>query len=99
MLPARRFSMGTRHTCVALAALIPGLLATSAAFAQGQGAPVSDGRPPRAKAEIQYTSQQALEKGITLARISNGMTVLVQENHSAPVATVRCYIHNTGSAY
>ena len=26
------------------------------------------------------------------------MTVLVQENHAAPVATVRCFVRNTGSA-
>lgn len=71
----------------------------SVAQGPSRSAPVSDGRPPLAKAEIQYVSRQSLEKGVTLARISNGMTVIVQENHSAPVATVRCYIHNTGSAY
>jgi zinc protease len=54
---------------------------------------------PVAKAEIVYASKQSLGKGVTLARITNGMSVLVQENHSAPVATVRCYVHNTGSAY
>ncbi len=54
---------------------------------------------PVAKAEIVYSSKQSLGKGVTLARITNGMSVLVQENHSAPVATVRCYVHNTGSAY
>ena len=56
-------------------------------------------KPPQAKVEVQYTSRQDLGKGITFARLSNGMTVIVQENHSAPVATVRCYVHNTGSAY
>ncbi len=54
---------------------------------------------PVAKAEVVYASRQALGKGVTLARITNGMTVIVQENHSAPVATVRCYVQNTGSAY
>lgn len=72
-------------------------LSISSAFAQPR--PIFDGRPPQAKAEIQYVSKQPLGKGITLARISNGMTVIVQENHAAPVATVRCYIHNTGSVY
>ena len=72
-----------------------------AAFAQPPSKafrPTSN-KPPQAVAEIQYAGRQALGKGVTLARISNGMTVLVQENHSAPVATVRCYVHNTGSAY
>jgi zinc protease len=54
---------------------------------------------PVAKAEVVYSSKQSLAKGVTVARITNGMSVLVQENHSAPVATVRCYVHNTGSAY
>lgn len=61
-------------------------------------APVNDGRP-QAVAEIAYASRQSLGKGVTLARITNGLTVIVQENHSAPVATVRCYVRNTGSAY
>jgi zinc protease len=61
-------------------------------------AAANSGRPV-AKAEIIYASKQALAKGVTLARITNGMAVIVQENHSAPVATVRCYVHNTGSAY
>jgi zinc protease len=43
--------------------------------------------------------KQQLEKGITLARLTNGLTVIIQENHAAPVATVRCYVQNTGSAY
>ena len=46
-----------------------------------------------------YALKQTLERGITLARMTNGLTVIVQENHAAPVATVRCYVQNTGSAY
>lgn len=60
--------------------------------------PVDNSRPI-AKAEVVYASKQSLGHGVTLARITNGMSVIVQENHSAPVATVRCYVHNTGSAY
>lgn len=48
---------------------------------------------------IRYSSVQKLESDLTLAQLSNGLTVIVQENHSAPVATVRCYVKNTGSAY
>lgn len=74
---------------------------TSFVFAQKpaiQPAAQADGRP-RAVAEIVYGPRESLGKGITLARLTSGMTVLVQENHSAPVATVRCYLHNTGSAF
>lgn len=46
-----------------------------------------------------YTSVQQLGEGVTLATLSNGLTVIVQENHAAPVATVRCTVKNTGSAY
>ncbi len=49
--------------------------------------------PPR------YTSVLRLPDQITLAELSNGLTVIVQENHVAPVATVRCFVKNTGSAY
>ena len=49
--------------------------------------------PPR------YSSVLRLPDQITLATLSNGLTVIVQENHVAPVATVRCFVKNTGSAY
>lgn len=47
----------------------------------------------------QYTSVRQLPEGVTLATLSNGLTVLVQENHAAPVATVRCFVKNTGGAF
>ncbi|MBS0261004.1 MAG: insulinase family protein [Planctomycetes bacterium] len=62
-------------------------------------APAGKTAPPVAKVENVYTSRETLAKGVTLARMTNGMAVIVQENHSAPVATVRCYVSNTGSAY
>lgn len=46
-----------------------------------------------------YTSVLRLPDAITVAELSNGLTVIVQENHAAPVATVRCFVKNTGSAY
>ncbi len=46
-----------------------------------------------------YTNLCKLPDQVTLATLSNGLTVIVQENHVAPVATVRCYVKNTGSAY
>lgn len=58
----------------------------------------ADGRQA-APAEVTYASRKTLARGVTRARLTSGLTVLVQENHSAPVATVRCYLHNTGSAF
>ena len=49
--------------------------------------------------EVKYTRIHRLPKAVTLAHLSNGLTVIVQENHVAPVATVRCYVKNTGSAF
>ena len=46
-----------------------------------------------------YTRIERLPGQITLAVASNGLTVIVQENHVAPVATVRCFVKNTGSAF
>lgn len=46
-----------------------------------------------------YTSIRALSEDTTLAVLSNGLTVIVQENHAAPVATVRVFVRNTGSAF
>jgi zinc protease len=46
-----------------------------------------------------YTSLRRLSDDVTLAALSNGLTVIVQENHVAPVATVRCFVKNTGSVY
>ncbi|MAT16161.1 MAG: hypothetical protein CMJ46_12935 [Planctomyces sp.] len=53
----------------------------------------------RAQAAVEYESRQPLGQGATIAKLSNGMTVIVQENHASPLATVRCYVTNTGSAY
>jgi zinc protease len=70
--------------------------------------PVAAANPPRpaaspaakAKAEIpQYASLLRLPENVTLATLSNGLTVIVQENHVAPVATVRSFVKNTGSAF
>jgi zinc protease len=47
----------------------------------------------------EYASVRHLPDNVTLAQLENGLTVIVQENHTAPVATVRCYVKNTGSAF
>jgi len=53
----------------------------------------------RPSADIVYASRSLLGRGVTHAELTSGLTVLVQENHAAPVATVRCFVRNTGSAY
>ena len=52
-------------------------------------------QPPAPK----YASIRHMAENVTLATLDNGLTVIVQENHTAPVATVRCYVQNTGSAF
>lgn len=71
--------------------------ATDAAEPTQDTAPVvsSEAGTPRAR----YTSVRKLPDQVTLATLENGLTVIVQENHVAPVATVRCFVRNTGSAY
>ncbi len=81
------------------------------AFSAESGQPKPGGAPkpptsdvpaaeqPSQQAAASYTSIRLLPGGVTLAVLSNGLTVIVQENHSAPVATVRCFVRNTGSAF
>jgi zinc protease len=77
------------------------LLLAATAWAQPAPKPAAapDERPQNELPLVQFLSRQDLGSGITQARLSNGMTVLVRENHAAPVATVRCFVHNTGSAF
>lgn len=42
-------------------------------------------------------SRQTYPNEITVAKLANGLTVIIQENHTAPIATVRCSVKNTGS--
>lgn len=49
--------------------------------------------------EVRYVSRAALGQGVTKAELSNGLVVLVRENHAAPITTLRCLVRNTGSAY
>ena len=59
----------------------------------------SDSSTPSEAAIPEYVSLRRLPGAITLATLSNGLTVIVQENHVAPVATVRGYVKNTGAAF
>jgi zinc protease len=76
-----------RFVCKYILPFFPFVLA-SPVFAAADSPPV-----PR------YTGVQHLAENVTLAKLDNGLTVIVQENHTAPVATVRCYVQNTGGAF
>ncbi|GIX02791.1 MAG: peptidase M16 [Thermogutta sp.] len=43
--------------------------------------------------------RQVYPQGVTVAELSNGLTIIVQENHTVQAATVRCYVKYTGSIY
>ncbi|HEY1067107.1 MAG TPA: insulinase family protein, partial [Pirellulales bacterium] len=76
--------------------------APAAATAPGQAPKeviVEDEVNPEEAATPTYDSVRRLDGSTTLAVLSNGLTVIVQENHAAPLATVRCYVKNTGSMY
>ncbi|MCA9097172.1 MAG: insulinase family protein [Planctomycetaceae bacterium] len=76
------------------------LILTGGGVSQVYGQPQGGGEiEHHAKLEVKIASKQSLGKGVTQAALTNGTVVLVQENHTAPVATVRCFIKNTGSAY
>jgi zinc protease len=77
---------------VAVCVLIVSGLAAVATAAE----PISGVASP---ADPRYTSIRPLAENVTYATLDNGLTVIVQENHVAPVATVRCFVRNTGSAY
>jgi zinc protease len=53
-------------------------------------------QPPQG---ARFANVRRLPDAVTLATLPNGLTVIVQENHVAPVATVRCYVKNTGGAF
>ncbi len=76
------------------------LILWSAVLAAGTSA--ADPEPPAEPAGPDiplYSSIRHLPDAVTLATLSNGLTVIIQENHVAPVATVRCYVKNTGGAF
>ncbi len=79
------------------AALGAFLVLVGGALAEAPPQPKPSDPPP---GELpRYVSVRRLPDAVTLAKLSNGLTVIVQENRVAPVATVRCYVNNTGSAF
>jgi zinc protease len=47
----------------------------------------------------EITARTSYPGGITVAELANGLTIIVQEMHTAEVVSVRCFVKNTGSAY
>ncbi|GAB6167083.1 pitrilysin family protein [Thermostilla marina] len=81
----------TRRSAVAVL-LCAAVLSAGTASAQQESQPRAEGNDVPQIVEIQH-----LPEAVTLAKLSNGLTVIVQENHAAPVATVRCFVKNTGA--
>lgn len=54
---------------------------------------------PKSVGTVTVLKQRFLPNDTTLTELSNGLTVIIQENHTAPVASVRCFVKNTGSAF
>lgn len=64
----------------------------------GGPAAISAKAPASMPAAPEVVQQTLAEDGITVAKLSNGLTVIVQPRRAAPVVAVRCYVH-TGSMY
>jgi zinc protease len=73
--------------------------APEAETADGSGASNGEAVDRSIVVPTHYTAQKDIGKAVTVAKLSNGLTVIVQENHAAPVATARCYVNQTGGAY
>jgi zinc protease len=87
--------LDARLLTVLLTLTVPGLARPAAADDDPRVRPPT----PAAVGPAVYTRTQRLSAETTMAVLNNGLTVLVEENHAAPVATVRCFVKNTGSAY
>ena len=86
-----------RSACVAVLLLWSPLSAAAGKPGEAEAdRPEAAARPP---ATPRYASVRSLGDNVTLGVLDNGLTVIVQENHVAPVATVRCFVKNTGSAF
>lgn len=76
------------------------MLAATPAGMAGEPADRAAPAPKPAAPDVpKYSRVRRLPDAVTLATLDNGLTVIVQENHVAPVATVRCYVKNTGSIF
>jgi len=71
------------------------LAVMSAGLVHGQAAPATTAASPK---PLEIASRTAAPGGVTVVRLSNGLTVIVAESHTAPVVNVSARVH-TGSMY
>ncbi|KPK83894.1 MAG: hypothetical protein AMJ81_07070 [Phycisphaerae bacterium SM23_33] len=68
-----------------------------AAIAGGCGAPAGTARvKPAATEPMEVAARTPARPGVTVARLSNGLTVIVAQNHDAPVVCVSAYVRAGG---
>ncbi|NLF29794.1 MAG: insulinase family protein [Planctomycetes bacterium] len=82
-------------------ALAAGLLGCAArAVSQTAGEPAAgagdQAGPPATGEPLEVVRRQVNDRGVTVATLSNGATVIVQENHTVPVVTVQAYVRTGG---
>ncbi|MBQ9454934.1 MAG: insulinase family protein [Thermoguttaceae bacterium] len=93
----------SRRTDSALAFFFSWIFISTLCFAQGTTtkmnvSPENVNAPETSSPSFsEIRSRLTYPNDITVAKLANGLTVIVQENHTAPVATVRCAVRNTGS--
>lgn len=71
--------------------------ATMQAAAGAATAPAVSSQPAGTPAEAPTVERQTInDMGVMVATLSNGLTVIIQENHTSPVVTVRCHVRAGG---
>lgn len=90
---------GDARTTKRLTSALALLSLTITSLVMAQDAPPAEDPEHLSEAPVEYRSRQNLGGGVTVAQLTNGLVVIVRENHAAPVATVRSYVRSTGSAY
>ncbi|MGL4943634.1 MAG: M16 family metallopeptidase [Thermoguttaceae bacterium] len=75
------------------------LVASTFAVAMCFATPATSAETTSGERPLTITQQQSLPHNTTRVELSNGLTILVAEDHSAPVASVRAFVKNTGSAF
>lgn len=77
---------------LAVLAPVPAARAQVAASGRAAEAPLPTTAPPAADRPLEVVRRAAGERGVTVAQLSNGLTVIVGENHNVPVVTVQSFV-------
>ncbi len=72
------------------------LVAAASCLGQQPGADGARFHPTTAPKPLEIASRTAARPGVAVAGLSNGLTVIVAENHTAPVVCVRAYVRAGG---